>query len=90
LGLCYYFGNGVRKNKKEALKYFKKATKYDYAAAICMLGDYYYFGEIVDEDEEEAIKCYKKAAELGDEDAKRILAKLLEKSEKPRTDDVPF
>lgn len=90
LGLCYYFGNGFRKNKKEALKYFKKAAKFDYAAAICMIGRYYYYGDIVGEDEEEAIKCYKKAAELGDEEAKKILAKLLQDREEPRTDDIPF
>lgn len=90
LGLCYYFGNGVRKNKKEALRYFRRAAKYEYAAAIQMIGMYYYYGDIVDEDEEEAIKYLKKAAELGSEEATRILAKILEKREKPQTNDVPF
>ena len=34
-----YYGNGVRKNKKEALKFFKRAAKYGYAEAVCMIGD---------------------------------------------------
>lgn len=90
LGLCYYCGNGVRTNKKEALKYFKRVAKYDAAAAVCMIGDYYYYGYIVKEDEEEAIKYYKKAVELGSEKAERILEKILQKKEKPKTDDILF
>ena len=37
-----YYGNGVMKNKKEALKCFKRAAKYGYAEAVCMIGDYYF------------------------------------------------
>ncbi len=87
LGLCYFFGNGVRKNKKEALKCFKRAAKYDDAEAIYMIG-YYYYNDIVDE--EEAIKHYKRSAELGCEKAAEILSRILQKSEEPCYDDVPF
>ena len=87
LGLCYYYGNGIRKNKKEALKYFKRAAKYDYAAAICMIGDYYY--DDID-DKEEAVRYYKRAAELGCKRAEEILSRVLQKSEEPLYDDLPF
>ena len=30
--------NGIRKNKREALKYFRRAAKNEYAAAVCMIG----------------------------------------------------
>lgn len=87
LGLCYYFGNGVRMNMKEALKCFKRAAKYDYAEAVWMIGNYYY--DIV-HDEEEGIRYYKRAAELGCEKAAEILSRVLQKSEEPCYDDVPF
>lgn len=79
-----YFGNGVRKNKKEALKCFKRAAKHEYAEAIYMIG-YYYYDEIVDE--EEAIKYYKRAAELGSKTAAEILSlRGLQKSEEPKVE----
>ena len=48
-----------------ALKYFRRAAKYDYAAAINMIGDYYYYGDIVDKNEAEAIKYYERATAHG-------------------------
>ena len=68
-------------NKKEALKCFMRAAKYEYAEAIYMIG-YYYYNDIVDE--EEAIKYYKRASELGCETAKEILSRVLHKSEEPK------
>ena len=72
------------------MKYFRRAANNEYAAAVCMIGEYYYYGYIVDEDEEEAIKYFKRAAELGCERAADILSEILLKNEKPRLDDLQF
>ena len=62
----------------------------EYAAAVCMIGEYYYYGYIVDEDEEEAAKYFKRAAELGNERAAEILSRILLKNKEPRLEDLPF
>ena len=72
------------------MKYFRRAAKNEYAAAVCKIGEYYYYGYIVDEDEEEAIKFFKRAAELGCERAAEILSRILLKNEEPHFDNLPF
>ena len=41
LGQSLEDGKGVKKNRKEAFKYFKKSADQDYAKAQCKLGFYY-------------------------------------------------
>src|SRR6516162_3219738 len=63
LGLCYYNGQGVRKDYGEALKWFHKAAEQNFAPAQFILGTCSDKGEGVPKDNVEAVKFYRKAAE---------------------------
>ncbi|MBQ3585752.1 MAG: sel1 repeat family protein, partial [Synergistaceae bacterium] len=65
LGVMYDVGFGVKEDKAEAMKWFRKAAEKDYAPAQSQLGLIYYLGFGVKQDYAEAVKWYRKAAEQG-------------------------
>ncbi len=62
---CYYNGEGIREDRKEALKWYEKAAYLGSIEAMNYVGNIYYMGEAVPRDEALAFKWYKKAADLG-------------------------
>ncbi|MBM6760563.1 sel1 repeat family protein [Megamonas hypermegale] len=65
LGLMYGYGNGVKEDKKEAVKWYRKSAEQGYSRGQNCLGYMYDFGYGVEEDKKEAVEWYKKAAEQG-------------------------
>jgi TPR repeat protein len=65
LGVCYRFGQGVPKNKAEAVKWYRRAAEQGYAKAQYNLGVSYDFGTGVPRDHGQAAKWYRKAAMQG-------------------------
>ena len=65
LGVCYETGDGVAKNSKEAVKWYRKAAEQGHANAQNNLGFCYGTGEGVTKNSKEAVKWYRKAAEQG-------------------------
>ena len=65
LGLMYEYGNGVKEDKKEAVKWYRKAAEQGYSRAQHNLGYMYENGYGVEQDYKEAVKWYRKAAEQG-------------------------
>ena len=80
LGSGYCLGEGVTKDKKEAVKWFRMAAEQGNAKAQCALGVCYYGGDGVTKDYKEALKWLTKAAEQGIPEAKGILG-AIKKSE---------
>ena len=66
LGVCYYNGDGVRKDMTEAVKWYRKAAEQGNASAQFNLGLCYDKGYGVSKDVAEAVKWYRAAAEQGD------------------------
>lgn len=67
IGLCYLQGNGVKEDKKEAVKCFKTAAeKYSSGVAYHNLGICYENGFGVRKDYKKAIEMYGKAVENGE------------------------
>jgi len=65
LGLCLYFGHGIKKNLNEAFKWYRKASEKKLARAQYNLGVCYANGNGVKADQKEAVKWYRMAAEQG-------------------------
>ena len=66
LGKLYYLGEGVEKDLKEAMKWFRKAAEQGYGLAQNNLGSMYLKGIGVEEkDDKEAMKWFRKAADQG-------------------------
>ena len=65
LGVMLHFGNGVSRDDKEAVKWFKQAADQGYAFAHYHLGFMYYFGHDVPKDAPEALNYYRKAGGPG-------------------------
>ncbi len=65
VGLCFNYGHGVKKNLKEAVKWYQKAADAGNADAMLNLGCCYEKGEGVKKNLKEAMKLYEKAAEQG-------------------------
>ena len=65
----YSRGRGVKKDFKEAVKWYRKAAEQGFAAAQYNLGLMYVNGRGVPEDIKEAVKWYRKAAAQGDAQA---------------------
>ncbi len=65
LGLCYFYGIGILKNRSQAVKLWSKAAEHDDIHAWFMLGFCYEFGLGVTQDKEQAIVWYSRAAEKG-------------------------
>jgi TPR repeat protein len=68
LGEAYWTGDGVNKDKSEAVKWYRKAAEHGDVDAMCMLGEAYLDGDGVDEDKSETVKWFRKAAEHGNKD----------------------
>ncbi len=73
LGYCYFWGEGIREDKREAVKWYRLAADQGDAEAQWMLGDCYYFGTGIREDKQEAVKWYRLAAGQGNAEAQRML-----------------
>ena len=69
LGWMYYNGEGVPKNDREAVKWFRLAAEQGDASAQFNLGWMYYNGEGVPKNDREAVKWFRLAAEQGDASA---------------------
>jgi TPR repeat protein/formylglycine-generating enzyme required for sulfatase activity len=65
LGLCFYFGHGIKQNYSEAFKWIRMAADQGLARAQNNLGVCYDNGQGVQEDKKEAFKWYRIAAEQG-------------------------
>jgi TPR repeat protein len=76
LGEAYFEGNGVAKDKSEALKWIKKASDLNYARAQMYLGWLYENGNGVPQDYSAAVKLYRLAAEQGNARAQNNLGHL--------------
>ncbi len=66
LGLMHEDGKGVKKDAKEAMKWWRKAAERGDARAETCLGLCYEYGKGVKKDTAEAVKWYRKAAEHGE------------------------
>ena len=66
LGKCYFRGEGVKEDKAEAVKWFRKSAEQDNAKAQNNLGLCYYEGEGVKKDKTEARIWLEKATAQGD------------------------
>ena len=73
LGDCYFWGEGIREDKREAVKWYLLAAGQGDAEAQRILGDCYSWGEGIREDKSEAVKWYRLAAEQGNAKAQWIL-----------------
>ena len=67
LGVCYYTGTGIKEDKEEAVRWYRRAAENGNAMAQYNLGNCYYTGTGIKEDKEEAVRWYRKAAEQGSE-----------------------
>ena len=65
LGSFHYFGDGVAKDEKEAVKWYAKAAEQGDPEAQCNLGFCYANGRGVIKDYKEAVKWWTKSAEQG-------------------------
>ena len=65
LGDCYCYGQGVKKNYQEAIKWYQKSAEYGNANAQLRLGCFYYYGIGVEKDYKKAVEWYKKLVEQG-------------------------
>ena len=73
LGLCLYFGHGIKQNYSEAFKWIRMAADQGLARAQNYLGVCYDHGRGVKEDKKEAFKWFRMAAEQGYADAQSQL-----------------
>jgi len=73
LGYCYFWGEGIREDKREAVKWYRLAAGQGNAEAQRMLGVCYYVGEGIREDKREAVKWFRLAAEQEDAEAQWML-----------------
>ena len=62
---AYEMGDGVAKNYKKAMHWYKLAAKQNHVKAQLSMGYFYHSGMGVSEDYEEAIEWYKLAADQG-------------------------
>lgn len=63
LGNCYFYGFGIAKDQREAVKWLRKSAEQGYTPAQNDLGHCYYSGAGVERNQEEAERWWKKAAE---------------------------
>lgn len=78
-GRAYHYGDGVRQDYAEAVRWYRKAAEEGHATAQCALGNRYSFGEGVPQDYAQAVHWYRKAAEQGQANAQYNLAFYYEK-----------
>ncbi|NLN92153.1 MAG: sel1 repeat family protein [Candidatus Hydrogenedens sp.] len=73
LAISYYRGQGVEKDKAEAVRWFRKAAEQGHSKAQFVLAWCYCQGDGIEEDEEEASKWLIKAANQRNETAADLL-----------------
>lgn len=74
IGALYNFGeDGIQKDLREAVKWYKKSADQGYALAQRALGSCYACGTGVEKDTQDAVKWFRKAAEQGDSAAQCML-----------------
>lgn len=61
LGRSYYYGDGLERNYKEALKWFEKAAIQNHIETWFYIGVIYYHARGVDRDYAKAMDCFKKS-----------------------------
>jgi len=81
LGGCYAHGKGLKKDSKEAAKWYRKAAEQGYALAQLGLGFCYAQGKGVGKDPGKAVVWYRKAAEQGNPMAQFCLAGCYDQGE---------
>lgn len=69
MGLSFFYGKGIQKDREQALKYYKTAAEKGNIAAQFKLAECYYYGIGTEENKQEAAKWYREAAEQGDAQA---------------------
>jgi TPR repeat protein len=79
LGDRYRQGTGVKKDEKEAARWYRKAALNGHANAMTCLGVMYADGLGVKKDEKEAVKWYRKAADKGSTLAMKNLGLMYER-----------
>ena len=80
LGYMYYHGQGVEKDYKEAIKWYKLSAEQGFSSAQNNLGQMYQKGLGVEKDYEEAIILFKLSGEKGNHDAIYNLQELYKKN----------
>lgn len=75
VGICYYSGDGIEKDLKAAIEWYRKSAEQGYAEAQNRLGVRYNRGDGVEENDEIAIEWFRKAAEQGHAKAQCNLGK---------------
>jgi hypothetical protein len=76
-GYIYYFAMGTKKDKKEALKWLKRAARKNHPGAQNMLGYCCYYGIGTEKDQLQAVRLYTAAARQGDNLAQNNLGLCL-------------
>jgi TPR repeat protein len=74
LGQIYWDGQGVGKNIRTAISWYRRSADAGYAAAEVAMGDLYAKGQGVPRDSEKALAWYQKAADQGDVEGEMALA----------------
>ena len=72
----YSYGEGVKQDYSEAVKWYRKAAEQGNAKAQCLLGLMYTLGQGVSRDKSEAVNWFRKAARQGDTNAQEALRQL--------------
>ncbi len=85
LGVCYELGVGVRKDIKQAVKWYKRSAAQDHPGSLNNLACCYDAGNGVSRDKEMATILWRKAAELGDDSALINLGEWIEISPVPKS-----
>lgn len=88
LGDRYFFGEGIRQDEGEAVKWYRKAADQGHTRAQFMLGIVYDLGRGVPKEGAEALKWYRKAADQGDFMAQNNLGIMYYRGEGVPKDDV--
>ena len=72
----YSEGEGVEKDDKTALKWFRMAAERDYPPALYSLAVMYYDGCAVHKDMNKALELLRRAVALGDPEAEKFLKEI--------------
>ena len=88
IGIMYDLGNGVLRDKKEAMVWYRKAADQGHVGAQTWIGRMYYFGVSVIQDYKESLLWFRKAAEQGGEAAQFAMAVSYEYGRGVIQDDV--
>jgi len=81
-------GNGVTRDKAQAVSWYRKAAEQGDAKVQYFLGVCYYYGEGVAKDDVEAVKWWRQAAEQGDANAQYYLGVCYFKGEGVAKDEI--